>query len=297
MKLRFLCAAAIAAMVTAAAPSLAQDTTEDDNAVLARVDGKPVTRAEVLATASGLLQQYPGQVDKLLPMLLERAITVRVIRNASDAEGLENDPEYQSRLDQLKGVLKQEIYLDRKIKAEMTDERLQKAYQAYLEAHPAQPEVHARHILVDSEDKAKDVIARLDAGADFADLAKEISTGPSAARGGDLDYFTADQMVEPFSKAAFALKPGEYTKEPVKTSFGWHVIKVEDVRQSAPPSFEDVQDQLRENVSREILSDVVADLRSKADIEVLLPEPDASDTGDAATDDAGDAGDDTGEQQ
>jgi peptidyl-prolyl cis-trans isomerase C len=295
MNFRRVRAVLVAAAVAAAAtPALAQDTAEDEDQVLARVDGEPILRSEVLTAAKGVVEQFPGQIDRLLPMLLERAITVRLIADASRAAGLADDPEFQRRKEELEAILMQEMYLDRKIKEAVTDERLREAYQSYLEAHPPQPEIHARHILVDTEDEAKAAIARLDKGEDFAALAEELSKGPSAERGGDLDYFTEDQMVEPFAKAAFALEPGQHSMDPVQTEFGWHVIKVEDRREAAAPALEEVEEQLREELSREVLTAVVAELREKADIEVLLPEPAPEPEPPAETGGEGEAGSDDG---
>jgi peptidyl-prolyl cis-trans isomerase C len=131
----------------------------------------------------------------------------------------------------------------------------------------AYEEVHARHILVGSEAEARDIIKQLDAGADFAELAKAKSTDPSAkTNGGDLGYFRRDAMVPEFAEAAFTIKPGTIDQEPVKTQFGWHVIKVEDRRQTVPP-FAEKEPELREQVAREIVTALVASARSGAKIE------------------------------
>ena len=131
-----------------------------------------------------------------------------------------------------------------------------------------------------NEEAAREVIGLLDGGADFAELAKERSTGPSGPKGGDLGYFSAGQMVPEFSQAAAALEPGSYTKEPVKTQFGWHVIKLEDRRIAAPPPFEEIEQQLREQVARETLKVVLDGLREDADIEIVPQSAEA--TGEAA---------------
>ena len=120
-------------------------------------------------------------------------------------------------------------------------------------------------------------LAPLDGGADFAELARERSTGPSGPQGGDLGYFTQEQMVPEFAQVAFALEAGTYTNEPVQTQFGWHVIKVEDRRQTEPAPFEEVEEQLREEVSREVINAVIGELRQNATIEVVDPLPLATD--------------------
>ncbi len=145
---------------------------------------------------------------------------------------------------------------------------MQSRYQDHLKANPPATEQHARHILVASEEDARAVITELDGGADFVELAKERSTGPSGPRGGDLGYFTSDQMVPEFSAAAQTLEPGQYTKDPVQTQFGWHVIKLEDRRESAPPSFADMEPQLRQEMTRENVETVLSELREDADVEI-----------------------------
>jgi len=135
--------------------------------------------------------------------------------------------------------------------------------QIVIQPEPSEAAKDAALALADS------VLLLLRDGADFAELAKERSTGPSGPKGGDLGYFTADQMVPEFSEAAAALEPGSYTKEPAKTQFGWHVIKLEDRRTAAPPPFEELEQQLREQVARETLEVVLNDLRDGAEIEIV----------------------------
>ena len=154
----------------------------------------------------------------------------------------------------------------------VTDADIKARYEKEVAATPTEEEVSARHILVKTEEEAKAIIAELDTGKDFSELAKEKSTGPSAAQGGDLGFFTKGRMVPEFEAVAFALKPGEYAKEPVKTQFGWHVIKLEDRRQAAPPAFEEVADQVRQVVMRERYGDLIKEARGEVEIEVLDPD-------------------------
>ena len=133
-------------------------------------------------------------------------------------------------------------------------------------ANPAASEVHARHILLETEEKAREVLAEVQGGKEFAAAAQEYSTGPSGPNGGDLGFFTADQMVKPFADAAFAMKPGEVSAEPVKTDFGWHVIKVEDRREQAQPGLEEMKEQLSQEATQEIAAEMMAGLREGAEI-------------------------------
>jgi peptidyl-prolyl cis-trans isomerase C len=263
--------AAMAADPSAASPTpggSAAGTLPLGNPVVARVDGVELHLSDVQAAQ----QTLPPQAQKLpleqiYPMLLDRLVDGALITEAGRKEHLEQDPDVQSRLKRYEDRLIQEAYLNRAIKQAETDDSLKTRYQKLLKEKPAQEEVHARHILVGSEEEAKSIIAQLDKGADFTALAKKHSTDPSAQDGGDLGYFGHDDMVKEFADAAFALPVGQYTKTPVKTEFGWHVIKVEDRRTGKPPSFEEAQDQLRQDLARDIIEAKLQELRGAAKIE------------------------------
>ena len=151
-------------------------------------------------------------------------------------------------------------------KAALTDEAENKVYDDAVKQIATEPEVHARHILVETEDEAKQVVEDLKKGADFADLAKKKSKDPGASDGGDLGFFTKDQMVPEFSQAAFALEPGKIS-DPIKSQFGWHIIKVEEKRKRKAPDFEQVKSQIETYVQRKAQADYVGKLREAAKIE------------------------------
>jgi peptidyl-prolyl cis-trans isomerase C len=153
----------------------------------------------------------------------------------------------------------------------ITDADVKARYDKEVAATPPEEEVKARHILVKTEEEAKKIIADLDAGKDFLELAKLSSDGPSAEQGGDLGYFTKGRMVPEFEAAAFELKPGEYTKTPVKTQFGFHVIKVDDRRPAAAPPLEQVSDQVRQVLLRERYAALLDEARAEAEVEVVDP--------------------------
>jgi peptidyl-prolyl cis-trans isomerase C len=159
----------------------------------------------------------------------------------------------------------------RQVADRVTEDMLRARYDAHIEGLAARTEVRARHILLDSEARAREAIAALDAGADFAALARARSMGPTAEQGGDLDYFTWDNMVPDFATAAFDLEIGQYSPDPVRTEFGWHVIKVEDRRAEGAASFEEMREGLRESATRELLDELLQTLRGRAEIE-LYPE-------------------------
>jgi peptidyl-prolyl cis-trans isomerase C len=299
MKPNTLTATLLASALLATPPAaLAQETAsespaseeaapvEDANPVVARIDGTPVYRQEVLDLALGLPAEYQAQLQQIFPLLVQRLIDFKLATREGEAAGLATDPEVEARVAAARERAIRDVYLERYIAERVTEDALRERYQDYLDENPPQQEQHARHILLETEDEAKAVIARLDEGEDFADLAKEVSTGPSGAQGGDLGYFTADQMVPEFSNAVSGLQIGEYTAAPTQTQFGWHVIKLEDRRDAAQPTFEEMAPQLRQVLAREVATDLFQELRDEAEIEVTPAggalDPDAAAASDAA---------------
>jgi peptidyl-prolyl cis-trans isomerase C len=265
--------AAVVAMSTVAVPAAraaddAGGKSGDDGVVVAVVNGENIYRSDV-ADARYLLPQQFQQLplDAVYGLLLNSLIDRKLTAAEARKEGLDQDEEVKRVMARVEEQVLQRAYLTHYIEKRIDDATMQKAYEDYAKDFERKKEVRARHILVDTEDQAKEVIAELDDGADFAELAKEKSKGPSGQNGGDLGYFAAEDMVPEFAEAAFALDVGSYTKEPVQTQFGWHVIKVEDSRTAEPPSFEEAEEDVRADVSREIGSKLMGELRAKADIE------------------------------
>ena len=263
--------ALLVCLLLGAAPAAvqAQDTEAAEDETVAIVDGTPITRAEVAAYAATLPAQYQQAFDQIFPFLVQRLIDLALIDKAAEADGLADDEEVQERVDRLTIEIMREVYMARLLAAAVSDEEVEARYQAFLEENPPTDEVKARHILLETEEEAREVIAALDGGADFVELATERSTGPSSVQGGDLGYFTGEQMVPSFADAALALEPGSYTEDPVQTEFGWHVILVEDKRAKAPPSFEEVAPQLTQELQGAAVESHITGLRETADIEVM----------------------------
>jgi peptidyl-prolyl cis-trans isomerase C len=265
------CHAAVAADPRATPPTpsaAAAQAVPSGNPVVARVDGTELRLSDVQAAQQNLppqAQKLP--LEQIYPMLLDRLVDGMLITEAGRKEHLDRDPDVQERLKRYEDRLIQEAYINRAVKPEETDDRLKTRYETFLKDKPAGEEVHARHILVATEAEAKSVIGELNKGADFAALAKKYSKDPGAETGGDLGYFGHDDMVKEFTDAAFALSPGQYSKTPVKSEFGWHVIKVEDRRTGKPPSFEEARDQLSRDLAHEIIDAKLHDLRGAAKIE------------------------------
>ena len=240
--------------------------TEQDS-VIAIVNGKTILTSDMTMFQNSLPEQYRRvDINLLFPQLLEGLIDSKLLAQAALEAGMMDDPSVKRRLAYVTNDVLQQAYLDQLLAEEITEERMRETYEATIPTQPGEEEISARHILLEDEDAARAVIGELDAGGDFAALAKTHSTGPSGAGGGDLGYFTRQQMVAPFAEAAFALNPGEYTKDPIKTQFGWHVIKVEDRRAPPPPTFEESQAEIGQQLAQEFVRDLMANLRDTAEI-------------------------------
>ncbi len=240
------------------------------NPVVANVNGVELHLSDVTAAQQSLppeAQKMP--LAQIYPMLLDRMIDGMLVTEAGRKEHLEQSPEVRKRLELFEDRLVQQAYIEQILKGAETDDKLKAGYQKFIQQKPAREEVHARHILVKTEAEAQSIIDQLNKGADFATLAKKYSTDPGAASGGDLGYFGHDDMVPAFAAAAFALQPGQYTKTPVKTEFGWHVILVEDRRTKKPPTFDEAREQVSRLLARGIVEAKVKELRGAAKIEAF----------------------------
>ena len=239
--------------------------------VVARINGEELHKSDVSRMVSQLppqVQQMP--IEMIYPAVIDQLVSGKLVSSAGYKAGLADSAEVKDEIKRAEERAVQRAYIQKEIKARITPDAMQKAYQDFLKENPAQEEVKAAHILVEKEDEAKAIIAQLKKGGDFAKLAKEKSKdAAAAAQGGDLGYFTKDAMVEPFANAAFAMKPGEISKEPVKTQFGYHIIKVEDKRTQPQPTLDEVKPQLEQTLSKDIVTALVEELRGKAKIETF----------------------------
>ena len=286
MKKPFAAALLAAGLAVASGPAFSQDSSAQDTAtqdtatqdspegkVIAVVNGQNIYESDLFAFIQQLPPQLQAQVQMLMPQILDQLVNNALTTEAGRTAGLAGDTEVQERVAKIEDLIIGQTYLQRAIDAQVTDEALETAYQEFLTENPPQRQLTARHILVETEEAAKEVIVALDGGADFAELAKERSTGPSGANGGELPPFQAGEMVPEFSDAAFAMEVGTYSKEPVKTQFGFHVIKVEDSTTTEPPAKAEVEQQLRSELEQRAASAVYEDLRANAEIDVLLGKP------------------------
>ena len=258
----------LAALLTLPAAAVWAQTAGKDG-VVATIGGKPVTEKDLELAYEDLASSLPPQVSDAQKR--EYAISYLAdlkagAQAAIDAK-LDQSEDFVRRLAYAKDKLLLETYLAAETKKQVTDEKMRKLYEDSIKAMKPEMEIKARHILVPTEEEAKTVAAKLKAGEDFAKLAQELSKDPGSGKeGGDLGWFTTDRMVPEFSEAAQKLKPGQVS-DPVKTQFGWHIIKVEDVREKKPPSYDEVKDQVQQFLERQVQTEVIGKLRASVKIE------------------------------
>ncbi len=260
----FFAAAALAAAVSFQAPAFAQD-----NPVIAKVGSVEIHQSDLdtaLANLSPQYQQMPEDQKKIAA--LSQLIDVKLVAKKAEAAGLQNSDDFKKRMAYLQERELHNAYLRDQFD-KLSNDEIKARYEKEIAALPKEEEVHARHILVKTEEEAKDIIKQLDAGKDFVELAKEKSEDTSKSDGGDLGYFTKGRMVPEFEEAAFGLEKGAYTKTPVKSQFGWHVIKVEDKRDAQPPAFEQVEPQVRQIVMQEKYSQIIDEAKKQEKVEIV----------------------------
>jgi len=237
--------------------------------VIARVNGVDITQGDLALAEEDMGADMPAtSPEAKRENLISYLADIIMVTQAADKKNLGDDPDFKRRLAFLRNKLLMGYELQREAKTALTDEALHQTYDEAVRSMAGQEEVHARHILVEDENEAKSLLEQLKSGADFAALAKEKSKDPGAAEGGDLGYFTKDQMVPEFADVAFKMYPGQLSN-PVKTQFGWHVIKVEDRRTKQPPEFDKVKDQLEAYLARKAQTDFITKLRQSAKVERL----------------------------
>jgi peptidyl-prolyl cis-trans isomerase C len=266
----------------------AKPTDKAGDPVVAIVNGVEIHRSEVEAAREDLPAQYQSfPLEIVFGALIERLIDSKLLTTAGRKDGLAKDPEVKERVARLEDQVIQNVYLTRAVKAKLTDDVLKQRYEEFVKANPPEQEIHVRHILVKTEDEAKAVIVELKGGANFVEVAKKHSSGSSEETGGDLGFIKRGDVVPEFADAAFALKPGEYSQTPVKTQFGYHVILVEESRMSTPPTFEEAKDDIEHEASRDVITQIVNDLRGKAKIVRFNPDGSPKKEGEAKPGDSG----------
>jgi peptidyl-prolyl cis-trans isomerase C len=235
--------------------------------VVAEVNGTKITKqmVEQFRSEAGKQGRGVGTSDQAI---LEELVSQELIYQDAEKKGIENSTQFQEQMQRLRRNLliatALSDYLD---EHPVSDEEVEKFYDNLAE-RMKDKEYHARHILVKTEEEANDIIGALNEGGDFAELAKEKSTGPTGKKGGDLGWFRSGKMVKPFSDATAKLSKGEYTKQPVKTQFGWHVILLEDVRDVQPPPLAQIKPRIVQALEQEKVREYVAALRAEGQVSV-----------------------------
>lgn len=263
--------AALAASLFAFSVGIVPASAQEDK-VLATIGGVPITESEVKAAESGLdpsIARLPE--DQRRVAAIGALIDIKSLAGKARAAKLEESTEFKLQMALFADRQLHDLYFKQAVIDKITDADVRARYDKEVAASPPQNEIRARHILVKTEDEAKAVIKELDGGAKFEDIAKVKSTDGAAAEGGDLGYFGPGQMVPEFEKIAFTTEVGQYTKVPVKTDFGFHVIKVEDKRAKQPPAFDQVKDQIKDVVLREKYVEMVKGLRDELKVEWVDP--------------------------
>lgn len=262
-------AAAIPAVAAdSPAPAAATAAPVDPNKVLATVDGQPITERDFEIVAQDMqtqLQQLPP--DQQASAIMSRAVELRLTAAAAEAEGLDKKPDTNLEIIYTRDLVLRNAYLVDKLQQAVTEDAIKARFDQEVAKFVPGDQIHAEHILVNTEDEAKAIIAELDKGGDFASIAKAKSTDTGSGQaGGDLGWFGKGAMVKPFEDAAFALDAGKYTETPVKSDFGWHIIKVLEKRKEPAPTLADRHDAIRDELAHEVITTEIGKLRDKAKI-------------------------------
>ncbi|MCB1508206.1 MAG: peptidylprolyl isomerase [Hyphomicrobiaceae bacterium] len=272
---RTLAAFGLAAVLgLAAAPVRAQTAEEapDPLTVVAKVGDIEITEEAIQMAYQDFGQQLQNVPEgERRRVVVDALVDMYLLARAGEEAGLGEREDFARRMAFLRARQLRTSYLIENVASAVNEEAVRAAYDEAVSSFTPQPEVRARHILVETREAAEEIIGLLEDGGDFVEIARERSTGPSGPQGGDLGWFGRGRMVEAFEEAAFTLEAGEYTREPVETRFGWHVILVEEKRESAPPPFEQIAPQLEQAMLQRAFSETLTGLREGVEIDYLDP--------------------------
>jgi peptidyl-prolyl cis-trans isomerase C len=252
--------------------------------VVATVNGYKIRLSDLAKAAQSLppqLQQAPPQ--ELYPVLLNRLVDERALLVKARQSGAAKQPSVAKSMHEAADRALESAYLRAEVKPELSDAAVKAYYEKHYVGKKQAEEVKARQILVKTKAEAEKIIVQLDKGAKFSDLAIKDSIDPGAKNGGELGWFTKDEMVKPFADAAFALKPGTYTKEPVQSQFGWHIIKSQGKREKPAPAFADVKDKIRQTLTDQAITKALQSARTGLKIALFNPDGSPAKAPDAAS--------------
>lgn len=267
--------AAVTAVLLGLSPlaAFAANDRRADDVVVATVNGANIYLSEVEESRERLPERYQGlPTESLFQLLVNSLIDSKLAAAEARRRGLHESADVKRQMERIDEQVLERALLIERIEKGVTDAALAERYQQLVADTKGQEEIHARHILVESEAEAREVIGALKKGGDFTELARQRSIDPTAENGGDLGFFRREEMIAPIADPAFALADGAVTEEPVKTQYGWHVIKTEARRPAQVPEFAEVAEQLRADLSRDLGMEVMQDLRKGADIQHFGPE-------------------------
>jgi peptidyl-prolyl cis-trans isomerase C len=254
--------------------------------VIAKVNGQDITEAEMNFAEAEIGSELAGvPTESRRRVLIEYLIEAHLMADAAEKANLGQGGDFDKRMKYYRLRALRDAYFEKKIRDSVPESEAKALYDERVKSLPPQEEVHARHILVKTEDEAKKVAKELEGGADFAAVAKKYSQDRGGEGGGDLGYFTRGQMVKSFEDAAFALDKGKVSA-PIQTEFGWHILKIEDKRNRLPPSFDEVKEQITASLVQTKLQSSAQDLRQSGKVDILDQElkkaVEADQNGDAA---------------
>ena len=259
----------VATALLSASIALPVQVLAQDRIAVATLDGNSIWLDEIMAVAETLPPEYQQQgIAGIYDQLVDEVANSRLAAVAARSSGLDKEADVASAMKTAADRVLAEAYITREVSKEITEEAIQAAYDTFVADTGSRETVTASHILVETEDEARAIIAQLNDGADFAELAREKSTGPSGPNGGSLGTFGRGQMVPGFETAAFGMPAGSFSADPVQTQFGWHVIHVSDKGIEEAPSLDQMRDQIAANLSRQSFARIVETLRVGTTIEV-----------------------------
>jgi peptidyl-prolyl cis-trans isomerase C len=269
-------ASALGFAIIASPSSMAQSTTAEplsgEDKTVATVNGYEIKTSEVRMAFDDVIGQLPNMPPKLrFPFVVEFLIERHLLAQVAAKDGIGESDDYKRRLAAYQAKALRDSYLAQKITPSVTDAEIKAAYEKEASKVKQTERVRARHILVATEKEATDIEGKLQKGTKFEDLAKQYSLDGSKDYGGDLGYFTAPEMVKEFSEAAFKLKVGEVSA-PVKTDYGWHIIRMDDRKMGAAQPFDQVKGAIRNVLVRDKVQAMLASLQGTAKVEILDPD-------------------------
>ena len=267
--MKLLTSLAVSAVLSATVLVAPVSAMAQERIAVGSVNGSTIYLDEIMAVAQTLPPEYrEAGLANLYSQLVDEVANSRLAAEAGRADGLDAEENIAMAMKLAADRVLAEAYMTNKVSAEISEEAVQSAYDTFVADSASREQVTASHILVETEDTARAIIEQLNDGADFAELAREKSTGPSGPNGGSLGAFGRGQMVPAFEAAAFSMPVGSYSADPVQTQFGWHVIQVIDKGVEPAPSLDQMRDQITANLSRQSFARVIESLRAGAAIEI-----------------------------